>query len=719
MRHGLPLHRHAGGAVLGLAVLLGTSPVAGPVVQDEPPPESADLAPLAEGPLDNDCFLPSAEAADEALSRGDASLRRSREDRARGRDAEAERELTAAFEGWFAALEATGTGDGTWLRSEGEVRRTVEGIEHAVLRRLHALEAAERIAWTRRFAGAAEAELSRAGSHAGSLAALERRFPATPAAARADLALCDLALEGGRLSEARELARRGLEHVALAAAPEPLAAALVARAEWCERLLAEEHSPPAAEDWTDAIRLEPTGSMALVDRETPAPSRRAVTPGRGVRPGLVFLDDDHLAVQGPLRLHLLELSAAGSPTETLSLDLRELVWEIFGEVERPRTGSEPPGWCHYPAAHRGRLYLVHGRASRRHGGAPNTLLCLDPAGAGEVDPADWSPGLTIIGQRLEGPEVRWAVSGDRVLDPEGEVRIEPALAELAEAELQPAPLRIGSAVVVQARVYDGEVRDWLLAFDAERGDLRWKRLLAKGADVSPEAGRFGTGAGPRHAAMPTILAGTRIFAGTHLGSGSLVETDGRLCWSVKNRRRSPERSGWGGGPPLWIPGLEAPEDGELLWAPTDSDRLYRLRARPLRGADPTVEELFRRPPRAMGGAEVLLGGDPHEAVLLGRSGSARTLFARREAAGDRVDSLYLGPEESFRGRGLVSVARAYASTDRGLYLFDRERELYLLDYRPLEATGAIQGGDLYARGSLIAVLGFDAIWLFRALGEGG
>jgi hypothetical protein len=434
-----------------------------------------------------------------------------------------------------------------------------------------------------------------------------------------------------------------------------------------------------------------------------------------VRPGLAFVDDRRLAVQGPLRLHLVELAADGSPTEASSTDLRELAWEVFGEVERPRVGSDPPGWCHYPAVRDRDLFLVHGRASRRPGGAPNCLLCLRLPSADPVDPADWSPGLTVLGQEAGGISIRWAVSGDRVLTPDGEVEIRSELEELASAELQPAPLLVGSLVVVQARLHDGEAQDWLLAFDAGSGDLRWKRFLAKGADLTAQGGRFGASAGPRLAAMPTVLAGPRIFAGTHLGSGSLVEAvDGRLCWSVLNRRRAATRPGWEGGPPPWIPLADSPEDGEILWAPVDSDRVYRLRATPLEGAEPTAQSIFRRPPRAMGGAEVLLGGDEHELLLLGRAGSSRTLFARREGAGERVDSLWLGPEEGFRGRGLVSPTRVYASTDRGLYLFDRTRELYLLDYRPLDACGSLRGGDLHARGRSVLVLGFDALWSFRA-----
>ena len=56
----------------------------------------------------------------------------------------------------------------------------------------------------------------------------------------------------------------------------------------------------------------------------------------------------------------------------------------------------------------------------------------------------------------------------------------------------------------------------------------------------------------------------------------------------------------------------------------------------------------------------------------------------------------------------------WIATNRALYLFDRERELYLLDSEPLAALGGAQaGGDLCACEDELLVVGTNALWRFR------
>ncbi|MEW6072995.1 MAG: hypothetical protein AB1726_10455 [Planctomycetota bacterium] len=703
-----------------LAALLFAGAGARAFPQEEEPPAPPTLPPLAEGPLQNDCFLPTAAAAGEALAAGDAARDRARAARAAGRREEAERELAAAFEGWLAALAASQPGEAVWLAPDpAEAHRATEGVEQAVLRRLAALAGEEQAAWMARSAAPAAAELRRvAGAAAAAaresssslpaaLARLERSFPGTAAAAQASLLLADLALERGEATAAAEHARRGLRHAALAGSPSPLLAALEAR----RNGIAPRERPAAAPGpapWETAAALEPLGALVLAEEEPAAGN--SPSPERGVRPGLVFLDDRQLVVQTALRLHRIAVSPGAAPRLLATYDLRELAWNAIGEVEAPRAGREPPGWALAPAAAGERLLLVHGRASPRPGGPPNALLCLRLPGAG-----DWSPGLSVLGQRPAGPVLCWAVSGERRVGPAGEVESPSSLAGFAGLELQGAPLVAGGRVLVQGRLKDGDVRDWLLALELAGGELAWSRLLAKGADLGGPAGRFTGGNEPLLAPQPLATAGGRVFAGTHLGAGSLVEAlDGRLIWSLRNRRRSPGEGGWGGGSVPAFPSAGGPGDVELLWAPADSDRLYRLAARPFGGERPAPADLFLAPPRAIGEAEILVGGDAEEAIVLGRSGAARALLAWRRREGRRIASVHLGPEEAFRGRGLAGARRAYASTDRGLYLFDRAAELYCLDYEPLAPAGGPGGGDVFARGSLVVVLGPTALWAFQS-----
>ena len=57
---------------------------------------------------------------------------------------------------------------------------------------------------------------------------------------------------------------------------------------------------------------------------------------------------------------------------------------------------------------------------------------------------------------------------------------------------------------------------------------------------------------------------------------------------------------------------------------------------------------------------------------------------------------------------------ALVSTDRGLYLFDRARDLLLLDFCPLPAEGGSRGGAVYARGDTIVVVGENGLWSVTA-----
>ena len=184
--------------------------------------------------------------------------------------------------------------------------------------------------------------------------------------------------------------------------------------------------------------------------------------------------------------------------------------------------------------------------------------------------------------------------------------------------------------------------------------------------------------------------------------------DGELLWSLKNRRRPEQEVGWNGARPLL-----APEGTALLWQPMDSDRMYVLGTAPIASDEPTGG-LMLRAPVPLAEARLLHGGEADEQIVSGASGRERTLSARR-AGRDRVDALDLGPEEEFRGLGRVSQARAWVATDRELMLFDRTRELYLLQAESLAPLGGLPaGGDVHARDDLVLVVGSAGVWRFRA-----
>jgi hypothetical protein len=145
----------------------------------------------------------------------------------------------------------------------------------------------------------------------------------------------------------------------------------------------------------------------------------------------------------------------------------------------------------------------------------------------------------------------------------------------------------------------------------------------------------------------------------------------------------------------------------------DSDRLYVLDAGELRtGVE--LGGVFLRAPVALYDALSLLGGEVEEQIVVSSLGKERTLSARR-AGRDRIDALDLGEDERFRGRALLSPGRVWVSTNRSLLLFDRTRELYLLDSDSLpEFGGGVGGGDLYGLSEHVLVLGPTGIWAFRA-----
>jgi hypothetical protein len=463
---------------------------------------------------------------------------------------------------------------------------------------------------------------------------------------------------------------------------------------------------PSNEVWRGANDLRPLSSSAIAERvRLRAGATEPPAPGVGVRPGLCFLADGTAAVQTAERVVLIEPERGRQVGQFAPAVLVEGARWATADVAARLT--EPPGWPLLPATDGSALVLVQGRAT---GLQRNVLMCVDIEESPE--PLAESAGLRL-------PALRWALMRDRRYDGSGV----PVISGLGieSPEFQPGPLVVGSQVIVQVRerpedatpdqstshlATAGEIRSWVVAFDLATGEVRWKRFLAKGVPVARGQGRFGLRSFAISSAQAPALAGRWVFAGTHIGAGALLDVaDGRLAWNLKNRRRAEDEPGWSGARPV----VDAQGDA-LLWAPADGDHAYWLRA----GPGPDGPLLL--PPRAKDEAVALIGGDAERALVLTRAGRERTLSEWNARTGGRLDAPYLGPGEHFTGHGLASERRVLFATGRGLYLLDRELELFLLDHAPLPVQGdpGPAGGSVYARGDRVWVLGPRTVWMFAA-----
>lgn len=680
--------------------------------------------------LRNDSFLPTSAAAREQLALGDQAWVALEDAGSAFDNGRVPREAVEAFEAWHAALAQSGEGENVPKRVfppekdapavPADELRSSESVAYAVLRRLRALSPAQRLAFRERFEGLARtalggARLSWPPSEA--FARIEREHPITEPAARVALALCEVELEAGRAGLASTWLERAATHVELGGLDAERWEPALQRRRDAVRSLAQDSRDlsTTAEPWTRANELELIETYSFFEAgpgRVGGPTRSSrglalagVRPG--LRPGVVFLDDGRLVVQtGDAIVTLSE----EDPLPVTLLASEILVSLCGWRFEGPRGG--PGGeWITLPASDGNSIVVVAGYG--------DALVCLEPPTPGE--PAT----------------VRWAVSEEgSYRPPSSDTAVQPRelepLLPIAAWDFQPGPLVHEDRVYVQARQWTqsgdgpsrrvGQPRAMLLAFDLAHGDLVWSRELGIGSDV-----RIGPQDRQAQAtfglpALPLVEAGGRVFAGTQLGIGSVIDlSDGRLVWSFKNRRRTPQGAGWSPAtiPPLAEPcpgGQEAGGGPVVLWGPADSDFLYWLRMEP--GLAPTSLQV--RPPEPIAGGRELLAGTSCDVLVSGRSGARAALARWTPRTGQRSTALLLRREEAFTGAALASDERVFVPTDKGLYVLDRTRDLYLLQQlplvslRPARGTAAgVLGGTVAARGDRIAVVGRGDLWWFR------
>lgn len=683
--------------------------------------------PRAGGPQRNDVYLPRNTQVVRELNAGDREFLLALEP-----GPAQDGHLAKAFEGWHEALVLAAPGDavpvGVQLdaadRLDGSYReriderwpdrdlsfgRRTEAVEYAVLRRLAGLEAEHITEWRARFGALALDRLQRVRAAGGGLLApqraamraLEREFPATSSALRADLWLFEDAVEQGR----PRAARTWLERAALQAA-------LLGEQRWQTALASRTLLLDALQKkrrrgyprWTTTQSFTPDSKK----------SHRLVLPGRykpramartESQPGLAFLDDGRVLVQATGTCWLL----AGD--QTRQEDRIFEPWRLAEELGHPitrRVDQTGRDWLDYPLAASGALYLVSGRTD---GQSSNLLQRIRPP------------------QDLELPTAVWSLGGEGLFHENGaHAKLEDVLAP-GLWEFQPGPILVEGVLLVQARQWitsdeaswfkansPGEAKSWLIALDAATGLPLWKRYLCRGTDLTTD---FGSRIDPtrmiRTPALPLRASTTMVLVGTNLGAGFLVElADGRLVTSFANDRRLAEEHGWrdAGRPESWVqPSAAHPV---MLWAPADASELYGLRA----GLDfsargtPAAPRLLPQPPLAIGEGEALLGGNASEVLVYGRAGARRTLSSHNLETGSRIDSIYLASDETPLVGALISEDKILFATDAGLYRLDRRRELYLEVFHPLRMRSEFAPGGLWSRGNDLYLLAMGQLFRF-------
>jgi hypothetical protein len=661
-----------------------------------------------EGALQNDSFLPVNLTADELYRAALQELDAGRRD--------------SGLETLRSALAASATGDSLPLDSDSAPLesggRLTLGVESAVWRTLMRRAPAEARAWCARFADLA------AETAAKDPAGAERRFPGTPAAVKAALGLADRHLADGQVTLAGRFLDRASQHLELRAhagldaeafqtaaqsalgtrraALEPAAYGPRATTRLSARFDALTTLPrPATIPFEFQIPEEDPYLADLLGRQNQNPTLRG--PGLGIRPGLAALGSGRVAVHTGLGLHIIDLA---QKRRLAIIEPRRLADQALGQIATPRAARQggAPGWAHLPVLTDELLLIVTGRTDS--GRTPNALMALE---RDTLVPATFA----IDGANLE-PHVsraRWMISsnghllGDRFTNPD-------ALKVLDGAEIQPGFVVVDDRVILQARVLDGEVQSYLVALDIATGAPLWTRLITKGGSID-DGMRFGQARLPIGSAAPLVVAEGAVLVSTNLGVDALVDpADGRILWSYKTRRADPDDERFSGITPLVQAGAEA----FVVTAPADSDHAYVYRPTTL---GPAADAPLWCPPLAIDSATDLVGHSERELFFLNQAGGERQLTSRRiqPGAADEpgAQSILLRRDETFVAAPALGDQRLVISSNRGVFLFDRARSLYLADYLSLPGGAGPReaGGAVFGLGEQLLVLGPGTLWVFE------
>ena len=670
-----------------------------------------------EGPLENDTFVPTMAAVEARIEEGDALWLESRTgdqdptslllramDLWQGSLAEETNALSddpeqGAF-GWVQALTGERHLAKVLPNQIADLERLWLSPTEAVFIRLEALTQQEQKLWRERFEPLAQEALAVAPFHPARLRWIEYHYPGTTAAATACLRLADAALESAAPIGAATYLTRAKRHLGERSLAEPWRSHLAIRTPlWAG-------AAPLAADW------KPINTWRLEGRRGRIAPGQKIRLGSGSRPGMVVLADGTACVQTPRGLWTLATDERGIPRPGYP-HLQDLSkWTREGPI-RPLTPASSGGWPHLPARLDNRLFLVVDRAKP---GSDRFGLPVPPRGNHlmAVDVAPMGPPSLAWLQNSSGRSLERNPASPKG-SPGGHI------------EYQPGPTLAGSTLWVLGRTMapvgetlpdeepDGSAGNpatpkatpdefiFALAFDTQTGALQSKVRLHKAADLAARD----------ESSMSQEIATACAPLGLDQDNGQLlVQTgqglcivldavDGRPRFAYQTRRRKPRDRGW--------PGSFVPESWDGVWTatPFDGDRLYRIHLR--RGTWPIRADQTN----PMESRLALLASDGLGLTFAGQRGARQTLWTETPA-GKRHLGFLFGREETLRGIPAFDSERIVLSTDQGLYVLDRARELLLTARAPIEDRGAGVGGDVYHQNSRIWVLGADTLWLFGA-----
>ena len=382
-----------------------------------------------------------------------------------------------------------------------------------------------------------------------------------------------------------------------------------------------------------------------------------------------------------------------------ALSLREVAERAGQPLARQwmRPGSK---WRHQPTANEGVLYCVRGRARSERS---NALIAFE------------------LGD--EGVRPRWSLGpgGWRGQDGAPISRLEDAVGPGAW-EFQPGSLVVDDLLIVQARRWEVSDSDGrlsmvdparaeatALALKLESGALAWKTTLARGSErIGDDSARFRAAETPASSAPAPRLCGSSLVFATGLGACVAVDlADGRPQRAVLGQR---------------VEGSQTPSQpavakspGCALWTPLGGERAYELTLGTLHPE--LANTPFRSAPRSAAEWSSLVGSrDERLLVAVSRRGRHQLELAA-EGSERALRSVQLSPGEALQGAHALGSSRLLTVSDQGLFVFDLERELYLVGHVPLDPSVACLPSGLIAAGSWAFALTDAGVYRIRITGR--
>ena len=606
---------------------------------------------------------------------------------------EAGADLGDVFGAWSSALGSVA--DGAWVRWDTRMHwetteggpplwndRRIEGVLSAILLRQSERGGALHGPWTRFVEAEADAALAAALTlpverSRMPLSALSARYPGTRASVRAALFCSELDRERGRTHHARSWLSRA-EHGARLLADEDLLSAVTAR-----RVTPDAHQ---AEPWETANGWKRIDIARLTDYPD--------SPALGVR-GITRWNTEGVFIQSAEFGWTL-----GTEGSAMTFELRELAARAGQPLTWDRTAVPGPDWHHRPSAHGDLVFIVLGHV---HDARSNALFAF-------------RPGVP--------PVPRWSVGRGGWRDADGNL-----ISSLTDAlgpgawEFQPGPLVIDDLLIAQARRWDlkeGAGRTSLvdparaeavaLALDISSGALVWRTSLARGSDIYGETGkRFVAARTPSRSAPPPILCGSSLVFATGLGACVALDlVDGRPQRAVLGQRVESGLS--------FAASPVATSDTSVLWAPHGGEAAYELALGP---AHPTLTASpFVRTPRTASDWSSIIGSRGGRPLVVIARGGRHQVELAADGATQARRSVQLSPGEVLLGAHALGSERLLTVSDRGLFVFDLERELYLVGHVPLKPSVVCLPDGLVAAGSWAWALTGAGVYRLRVSEDG-